>query len=74
MLCETHYVGQTPYFTGPIAEAALAHVCAAFSGPALMEMAGVYKTEIAYLPRHFDFKDGKLWPDVWPGLGVEPGR
>jgi len=28
-----------------------------------MEMAGVYKNEIPYLPRHFDFKDGKLWPN-----------
>ncbi|MCA1606737.1 MAG: mandelate racemase/muconate lactonizing enzyme family protein [Acidobacteria bacterium] len=70
-LCETHYVGLTPHFTGPVSEAALVHVCTAFSGPVLMEMAGVYKTEIPYLPRHFDFKDGKLWPNDRPGLGVE---
>jgi galactonate dehydratase len=70
-LCETHYVGLTPHFTGPVAEAALVHVCAAFSGPVLMELAGTYKLDIPYLPRHFDFKDGKLWPNDRPGLGVE---
>jgi len=70
-LCETHYVGLTPHFTGPVSEAALVQVCTAFSGPVLMEMAGVYKNEIPYLPRHFDFKDGKLWPNDRPGLGVE---
>ena len=31
-LCETHYVGLIPHFTGPISEAALVHLCAAFSG------------------------------------------
>ncbi len=61
----------TPHFTGPVSEAALVHVCTAFSGPVLMEMAGVYKNEIPYLPRHLDFKDGKLWPNDRPGLGVE---
>jgi galactonate dehydratase len=25
-ICETHYVGLVPHFTGPIAEAALVHV------------------------------------------------
>ena len=24
-----------------------------------------------YLPKSFDFKDGKLWPNQRPGLGVE---
>ena len=36
-----------------------------------MEMAGVYKLEIPYLPKHFDFRNGKLWPNERPGLGVE---
>jgi L-alanine-DL-glutamate epimerase-like enolase superfamily enzyme len=70
-LCETHYVGLTPHFTGPVSEAALVHVCAAFSGPAMMELAGTYKLDIPYLPHHFDFKNGKLWPNDRPGLGVE---
>ncbi len=69
-MCETHYVGLTPHFTGPISEAALVHVCTAFSGPVLMELAGSYKLEQPYLPQHFDYKDGKLWPNERPGLGV----
>jgi L-alanine-DL-glutamate epimerase-like enolase superfamily enzyme len=70
-LCETHYVGLTPHFTGPVSEAALVHVCAAFSGPVMMELAGTYKLDIPYLPRHFDYRNGKLWPNERPGLGVE---
>jgi len=70
-LCETHYVGLTPHFTGPVSEAALVHVCAAFSGPVMMELAGTYKLDIPYLPRHFDYRNGKLWPNDRPGLGVE---
>lgn len=70
-LCETHYVGLVPHFTGPIAEAALVQVCAVFSGPVLMEMTGAGPREAPYLPRHFDFRQGKLWPNERPGLGVE---
>ena len=39
-LCETHYVGLAPHFSGPLAEAALVHCLAASSGPALMETLG----------------------------------
>ena len=39
-LCETHYIGLIPHFTGPLSEAALVHACGAFSGPVLMEMTG----------------------------------
>jgi L-alanine-DL-glutamate epimerase-like enolase superfamily enzyme len=70
-ICETHYVGLTPHFTGPIAEAALVHTCGVFSGPALMEMTGDGSRSIPYLPQHFDFKNGKMWPNNRPGLGVE---
>jgi galactonate dehydratase len=70
-LCETHYVGLTPHFTGPIAEAALVHVCGCFSGPALMEMTGDGMREIPYLPQKYDFKNGKMWPNSRPGLGVQ---
>jgi L-alanine-DL-glutamate epimerase-like enolase superfamily enzyme len=71
-MCETHYVGLTPHFTGPVAEAALVHVCTAFSGPVMMELAGLYKPDgVAYLPKAVDYKDGKLWPNERPGLGVE---
>jgi hypothetical protein len=27
--------------------------------------------KLPYLPAVFDFKDGKLWPNERPGLGVE---
>jgi L-alanine-DL-glutamate epimerase-like enolase superfamily enzyme len=55
-LCETHYVGLVPHFTGPLAEASLVHCIAASPGPALMEMTG----------------DGsaKMYPNQRPGLGV----
>jgi L-alanine-DL-glutamate epimerase-like enolase superfamily enzyme len=70
-LCETHYVGLVPHFTGPIAEAALVHVCAAFSGPVLMEMVGDgTRREATYLPESYDFRQGKMWPNQRPGLGV----
>lgn len=71
-LCETHYVGLTPHFTGPVATAALVHACSTFSGPVLMEMTGTgVRSDIPYLLRAYDFKQGKLWPSDRPGLGVE---
>ena len=70
-LCETHYVGLIPHFTGPIGEAALVHCCGAFSGPAMMEMTGDGKSELPHLPQCYDFRDGKMWPNDRPGLGVE---
>lgn len=70
-LCETHYVGLVPHFTGPAATAALVHCCVAFSGPVLMEMLGAGPREVPHLPQHFDFRNGKVWPNRRPGLGVE---
>jgi L-alanine-DL-glutamate epimerase-like enolase superfamily enzyme len=70
-LCETHYVGLTPHFTGPVSTAALVHACAASSGPVLMEMTGAGPRDEPHLPRHFDFRNGKLWPNARPGLGVD---
>jgi L-alanine-DL-glutamate epimerase-like enolase superfamily enzyme len=70
-LCETHYVGLVPHFTGPIAEAALVHVCSSFSGPALMEMVGDGSRTFKYLPKVYDMKAGKMYPNRRPGLGVE---
>ena len=69
-LCETHYVGLVPHFTGPIATAALVHACLPHSGPVLMEMLGKNKPELAHLPESYDFRDGKMWPNERPGLGV----
>ena len=70
-LCETHYVGLIPHFTGPISTAALAHVCGTFSGPVLMEIVRAGPQEEPHLPRSYDFKSGKVWPNHRPGLGVE---
>ena len=70
-ICETHNVGLIPHFTGPVAEAALVHCCAVFSGPVLMEWLGAERRPIDYLPQYADFRDGKLWPNNRPGLGVE---
>lgn len=71
VLCETHCVGLIPHFTGPVAEAALVHCCSAFSGPVIMEMRGDHPPDVPHLPRHYDFRNGKMWPNTRPGLGVE---
>jgi len=69
-LCEIHYVGLIPHFTGPVSEAALVHACSVFSGPVLMEMTGEGHHTYAHLPECYDFRNGKLWPNRRPGLGV----
>ncbi len=70
-LCELHYCGLVPHFTGPISEAAMVHCCAVFSGPVLMEMVMGGTRPWPYLKSHYDLKNGKLWPNERPGLGVE---
>lgn len=69
-LCETHYVGLIPHFTGPVSETALVHTSGVFSGPVLMEMTGDGKTSHPHLPECYDFRNGKMWPNRRPGLGV----
>ncbi|MGA2630442.1 MAG: mandelate racemase/muconate lactonizing enzyme family protein [Terriglobia bacterium] len=69
-LCETHYVGLIPHFTGPLSEAALVHACGVFSGPVMMEMLGDGTAKIPHLPECYDFRQGKMWPNRRPGLGV----
>jgi galactonate dehydratase len=70
-LCETHYVGMIPHFTGPVSLAALVHTLCVFPGPALMEVVGEGPVLPAHLPSGCVFRDGKLWPVDRPGLGVE---
>ena len=70
-MCETHYVGLIPHFTGPVAEAALVHCCSVFPGKVLMEMVGERPTPQPHLPVCFDFRNGKMYPNDRPGLGVE---
>jgi galactonate dehydratase len=69
-ICETHFVGIVPHFTGPIATAALVHCLGTFSGPVLMEYNFQGRT-LPHLPVCLDFKNGKLYPNDRPGLGVE---
>lgn len=72
-MCETHYVGLIPHFTGPLATAALVHVLGSSSpSRALIEFTG----NSSYFPEYFnddmlDFRDGKLYLNPSPGLGVE---
>jgi L-alanine-DL-glutamate epimerase-like enolase superfamily enzyme len=63
-------VGIVPHFTGPIATAALVHALGTYSGPVLMEYNYGGRT-IPHMPVGLDFKDGKLYPNDRPGLGVE---
>jgi galactonate dehydratase len=68
-LCETHAVGIAPHFTGPISTAALVHVLGPFPGPLIIEIGGNIQPH-AHLPECLNLKDGKLWPNGRPGLGV----
>jgi len=70
-LCETHYIGLIPHFTGPVATAALVHACSVFPGPVLMEILGAGPRAEPHLPACVSFERGKLWPNSRPGLGVE---
>jgi len=69
-ICETHFVGIVPHFTGPIATAALVNSLGAFSGPVLIEY-NFEGSTLPHLPVCLDFKHGKLYPNQRPGLGVE---
>jgi L-alanine-DL-glutamate epimerase-like enolase superfamily enzyme len=69
-ICETHFVAIVPHFTGPISTAALVHCCGTFPGPLLMEYNYGGRT-IPHMPVGLDFKDGKLYPNERPGIGVE---
>ena len=69
-ICETHFVGIVPHFTGPIATAALVNSLGTFSGLLLMEYNFQGRT-LPHLPVCLDFKNGKLYPNERPGLGVE---
>jgi galactonate dehydratase len=69
-ICETHFVGIIPHFTGPIATAALLNCLGTFSGPVLMEY-NFQGRALPHVPVCLDFKAGKLYPNDRPGLGVD---
>lgn len=69
-ICETHFVGIVPHFTGPIATAALVNCLSTFSGPLLVEY-NRDQLKLPYIQNGVDFRKGKLYPTGRPGLGVE---
>jgi galactonate dehydratase len=72
-MCETHYIGLVPHFSGPLATATLVHILGS-SSPArcIMELAGGAPEKPAYYNEDFvDFRNGKLYLNPSPGLGVK---
>ena len=68
-LCDTHKVGIVPHFTGPIATAAHMHTMMAFPGQVLMEY-NLGDRPVPYMPEFLECRNGKVWPNDRPGLGV----
>jgi len=68
-VCDTHRVGIVPHFTGPIATAGHLHTMMAFPGQVLMEY-NQGERPVPYMPHFLDCKNGKVWPNDRPGLGV----
>ena len=68
-VCDTHKVGIVPHFTGPIATAAHMHTMMAFPGQVLMEY-NQGERPVPYLPEFLECRNGKVWPNDRPGLGV----
>ncbi|MEO5999093.1 MAG: mandelate racemase/muconate lactonizing enzyme family protein [Chitinophagaceae bacterium] len=72
-MCETHYVGMIPHFTGPLSTATLVHVLGSSSpSRCLMELAGGTPERPAYFNNDYvDFRNGKFYLNPNPGLGVK---
>ncbi|MGK2864076.1 MAG: mandelate racemase/muconate lactonizing enzyme family protein [Chitinophagaceae bacterium] len=72
-ICETHYVGMIPHFTGPLSTAVLVHVLGSSSPTrCLMELGGGEPEKPAYFNEDYLlFKKGKLYLNPAPGLGVK---
>lgn len=71
-ICETHYVGLIPHFTGPLSTAALVHVLGSSSPTrCMMELAGGEPERPDYFNTDYvDFREGKLHLKPEPGWGV----
>ena len=72
-MCETHYVGMIPHFTGPLSTASLVHVLGS-SSPVrcLIELAGGEVERPAYFNDDYIlFDKGKILLNPAPGLGVK---
>jgi L-alanine-DL-glutamate epimerase-like enolase superfamily enzyme len=68
-MCEAHFAGLIPEGTGPISTAAQVHVAAATNVPFLLQVGG--PASRPYLPQCYDFRQGKVYVNERPGLGVE---
>ncbi|MGB2712720.1 MAG: mandelate racemase/muconate lactonizing enzyme family protein [Vicinamibacterales bacterium] len=68
-VCDTHKVGIVPHFTGPIATAGHMHTMMAFPGQVLMEY-NQGERPVPYMPEFLECRNGKVWPNDRPGLGV----
>ena len=68
-VCDTHKVGIVPHFTGPVATAGHMHTMMAFPGQVLMEY-NQGERPVPYMPEFLDCKNGKVWPNDRPGLGI----
>ena len=62
-------MGIVPHFTGPIATAALVNFLSTFPGPVLFEYNYADRV-LPYLPECLDFKNGRVYTNDRPGLGV----
>ena len=68
-MCEAHFAGLSPEGTGPISTAAEVHVAASTNVPFLLQVGGAGTRP--YLPQCYDFRQGKVYVNERPGLGVE---
>jgi len=68
-VCDTHRVGIVPHFTGPIATAGHMHTMMAFPGQVLMEY-NQGERPVPYMPEFLECRNGKVWPNDRPGLGI----
>ena len=68
-VCDTHKVGIVPHFTGPVATAGHMQTMMAFPGQVLMEY-NQGERPVPYLPEFLESRNGKVWPNDRPGLGV----
>ena len=62
--------GPDPALYRTYREAALVHTVGIFSGPVMMEMVGERPAAQPHLPECFDFRNGKMYPNTRPGLGI----
>jgi L-alanine-DL-glutamate epimerase-like enolase superfamily enzyme len=69
-LCETHYCGMIPHFTGPDRRNRAGALPDRDVGDRADGNDQRRPPAWPYLPQAYDFHNGKLWPNERPGLGV----